>query len=97
MNTVNFNRQFVLYAHLGTVAPKGYGIAIEKVARYGNDVAVTLRTKSPRVADSSSLSVLDTYITLDRSVLANGSLTTITVYDQNGFRLVAYTVNSAYY
>jgi hypothetical protein len=97
MKTVNFSRQFVLYAHLGTVAPNGYGIAIEKVVRYGNDVAVTLRTKSPRAADSSSLSVLDTYITLDRSVLANGRPTTITVYDQTGVRLVAYTVNSAYY
>ncbi|KYZ76065.1 hypothetical protein AXX12_06370 [Anaerosporomusa subterranea] len=97
MKAVNFSHQFVLYAHLGTVAPKGYGIAIEKVVHYGNDIAVTLRTKSPRAADSSALSVLDTYITLDRSVLANGSPTNITVYDQNGVRLVAYTVNSAYY
>lgn len=92
MNNVDFSRQFVLYAHLGTVAPNGYGVAIERVAKQGNNIAVTLRTKSPSSAGTADLSVLDAYITLDRALLSAGIPTNITVYDQNGVKLTAYTL-----
>ena len=97
IKNVDFSRQFVLFAHLGTVAPNGYGIAVERVVKHGDNIAVTVRAKSPSTAKATELSVLDAYVTLDRSILNYGRPTNITVYDQNGARLVAYTVNTAYF
>lgn len=93
IKTIDFGRQFVLYAHLGSVGDKGYGIAVERVVQQGSDIAVTLRTRSPEKGKDAAVSVFDTYITLDRSVLAYGNPTRIRIYDQYGSQLAAYTIS----
>ncbi|MCX7781687.1 MAG: hypothetical protein N2491_12405 [Negativicutes bacterium] len=93
MEDVDFSRQFVFYAHLGTVGANGYGIAVEKVARDGDNLTITVRAKSPVAGEKPTISIVDTYIILDRGLLKDVGTTKITVVDQTGKVLATYTVN----
>ena len=65
---IDYTRQMVFYANLGSVAYKGYGIGIEKVAQTGNNLVVTVRTKSPGLANETFTKAYD-YIAIDRSAV----------------------------
>lgn len=89
---VNYNTQFAVFAYLGNVAPRGYGIGIEKITQAGNAITVTVHTKSPNnTADLSQTKYSDT-MTIDRSALNNASQIHITFIDQNGRTLNNYTI-----
>jgi hypothetical protein len=92
LKNIDFSRQFVLYAHLGTVAPNGYSIAIQKVVREGDTIMVTVRTKSPLANETPTISLIDTYLTFDRSILNYTNPTKIVITDQNGRVLTSYTL-----
>lgn len=47
LNGVDFNKQFVIYAYLGSVATQGYGIGIESITQTDNSLDVTVRFKDP--------------------------------------------------
>lgn len=89
---VNFNDELVLYAHLGSVGYRGYGIGIEKVARNGNDITVTVRTKSPDSGEPLAISDTDSTITIDRTAFNFNNPIHITFLDQNGTTLNSYTI-----
>ena len=65
---IDYSRQMVFYANLGSVAYKGYGIGIEKVAQTGNNLVVTVRTKSPALTTETFTKAYD-YIAIDRSAV----------------------------
>lgn len=93
LNEVDFSRQFVLYAHLGTVAPQGYGIAITKVSQTGNDLTVNIRMKSPGTNGNTELSKADDFLPLNRLALDFGSPIHITFVDEaNGTILMRYSI-----
>ncbi|MDD4600105.1 hypothetical protein SDC9_20927 [bioreactor metagenome] len=89
---VNYNNQFVVFAYLGNVAPRGYGIGIEKITQSGNAITVTVHTKSPNnTTDLPQTKYSDT-MTIDRAALRNESQVHITFIDQNGRTLSNYTI-----
>ncbi len=92
VESVDFGRQFALFAHIGSVADKGYGIGIEKVIQTGNDLKVTVRTKSPLTNNRLTATQTNDVIPLDRLTLNFNNPITITFVDQNGTTLSTYTV-----
>lgn len=92
IDNINFGRQLVLYTHLGSVASKGYGIGIAKVAQTGNDLTVTVRTKSPLVNTALSATKADDLIPIDLVNLDFRSSIHITFVDQNGTVLSKNTI-----
>ncbi|QDR82185.1 hypothetical protein [Sporomusa termitida] len=92
VESVDFGRQFALYAHIGSVADKGYGIGIEKVVQTGNDLRVTVRTKSPLTNNRLTATQTNDVIPLDRVSLNFNNPITITFVDQNGTTLSTYTI-----
>lgn len=95
LSAVDFDRQFVLYTHLGAVSSKGYGIGIEKVVQKGNDLTVTVRTNSPRFNTNSNITQGDDYVTLNRGSLDFTSTIHITFVDVHGATLSNYTITQA--
>lgn len=94
LNQIDFSRQFVLYAHLGTVAPQGYGIAITRVSQTGNDLTVGVRMKSPAPAGDSEPSKTDDFLPLNRLALDFGSPISITFVDAaSGAILIRYNIS----
>lgn len=65
---IDYNRQLVFYADLGSVGYKGYGIGIEKIAQTGNNLIVTIRTKSPSLNSETFTKGYD-HIAIDRSAV----------------------------
>lgn len=96
LNPVNFDQKFVLYGHLGSVDPKGYGIAFSQVAQVGNDFIVTVRTKSPAANAALTDTKTDDLVVLDRSTLNFSDPITVTFVDQNGTTLTTYTLTARY-
>lgn len=92
VEAVDFGRQFAVYAHIGSVAEKGYGIGIEKVVQTGNDLTVTVRTKSPQANSRLTTTQTNDVIPLDRLSLNFNNPVTVTFVDQNGTTLSTYTV-----
>lgn len=94
VDTIDFGRQLVLYAHLGSVSNKGYGIGIEKVVQTGNDLTVTIRTKSPLTNIHWSASKTNDVIPIDRLALNFNDPIHINFVDQNGTSLSSYTLHT---
>lgn len=90
LDDINFTKQFVLFAQLGNVAAKGYGIGIERVLQQGNDFIVVVRAKSPQ----SNLTLKATkgfdYVTIDRSSLDFSDPVYVTFIDHAGTILNKY-------
>lgn len=94
LKNVNFRKQIVLYAHLGTVGPRNYGIGIETITQLGNDLIVTVRTKSPLPGEKETATKAYDYITIDRSSLQPFNLIRVTFIDQNGSILSGQMINA---
>lgn len=94
VDTIDFGRQLVLYAHIGSVAERGYGIGIEKVVQTGNDLNVTVRTKSPLDNQRWSLTKTNDVIPIDRLALNFDEAIHINFVDQNGTSLSSYTLHT---
>ncbi|SMC35325.1 hypothetical protein [Sporomusa malonica] len=92
VDSIDFGRQVVLYAHIGSVTERGYGIGIEKVVQTGNDLTVTIRTKSPLENHRLSLTKTNDVIPIDRLALNFDDPIHIKFVDQNGTTLSTYTV-----
>lgn len=92
VEAINFDRQLVLYAHIGSVAGKGYGIGIEKVVQTGNNLTVTIRTKSPLENQRLSPTINNEVIALDRLTLNFDNPIHIQFIDQKGAILSNYTL-----
>ncbi len=91
LDKTDFARQVLLSAHVGSVAPQGYGVAIAKVVRGGNDITVTVRTKSPQAGDTSATKA-DDYLAVDRTGFDFSRPVHVAFVDQYGTVLVTYTV-----
>ncbi|HWR41769.1 hypothetical protein [Sporomusa sp.] len=92
VDSIDFGRQIVLYAHIGSVADRGFGIGIEKVVQTGNDLTVTIRTKSPLENYRLSATKTNDVIPIDRLTLNFNDPIHITFVDQSGTTLSTYTV-----
>lgn len=92
IDSINFSRQVALYAYIGSVADRGYGIGIEKVVQTDNTLTVTVRTKSPLENYRLSPTKTNDVITIDRSFLNFSNPFQIKFVDQNGTILRLYTV-----
>ncbi|MDF2572121.1 MAG: hypothetical protein K0R55_3725, partial [Sporomusa sp.] len=92
VDSIDFGRQIVLYAHLGSVADRGYGIGIAKVVQTGNDLTVTIRTKSPLENHRLSPTQTNDVIPIDRLALNFADPIHIKFIDQTGATLSTYTV-----
>ena len=89
---IDYNRQLVFYADLGTVAYKGYGIGIEKVAQTGNTLFVTIRVKSPALDSGTWPSTKATdYVSVDRSTIDFASPVNVFFVTRHGHMLSRYT------
>lgn len=91
---IDFARQLVLYAHIGSVAEQGYGIAIERVVQTGNDLTVSIRTKSPSDNRMWFPSVTNEIIPLERLNLNFNNPIQIKFIDHNGTALSNYTLHT---
>jgi hypothetical protein len=89
---VHYNTRFVVFAHLGSIAPRGYGIGIEKITQTGNVITVNVHTKSPNNAADLPPTKYSDYIAVDRAVLQNTNRIHIAFIDQNGTILNNYTI-----
>ena len=89
---IDFERQLVLYTHIGSVDSKGYGIGIEKVVQTGNDLTVTIRMKSPLDNHRLAPTITNDVIPLDRLTLNFNNPIHIQFVDQNGTTLSNYTL-----
>lgn len=70
LSDINYSRQMVFYANLGTVAYNGYGIGIEKVSQSGNSLFITVRTKSPTLTGASlTASKLYDYVPINKNAV----------------------------
>jgi len=92
IDSINFSRQVALYAYIGSVAEKGYGIGIEKVVQTDNTLTVTVRTKSPLENYRLSPTKTNDVITIDRAILNFSNPLQIKFVDQEGTILRLYTV-----
>lgn len=90
--SVHYNTRFVVFAHLGSVAPRGYGIGIEKITQAGNVITVNVHTKSPNNAADLPPTKYSDYIAIDRAALRNTDQVHIAFIDQNGTILNNYTI-----
>ncbi|MDR7867659.1 MAG: hypothetical protein RIN56_12670 [Sporomusaceae bacterium] len=91
LDKLDFGRQMLLFAHVGSVSPQGYGVGIAKVVRSGNDLTVTVRAKSPQAGDKAATKT-DDYLAVDRVNLDFSRPVRIAFVDQYGTVLVTYTV-----
>ena len=91
LDKLDFGRQMLLFAHVGSVSPQGYGVGIAKVVRSGNDLTVTVRTKSPQAGDKAATKT-DDYLAVDKANLDFSRPARIAFVDQQGRVLVTYTV-----
>ncbi|MBP2664036.1 MAG: hypothetical protein H6Q71_1984 [Firmicutes bacterium] len=89
---IDFERQLVLYTHIGSVDSKGYGIGIEKVVQTGNNLTVTIRMKSPLENHRLAPTKTNDVIPLDRLTLNFDNPIHIQFVDQNGTTLSNYTL-----
>lgn len=94
VDSIDFGRQLVLYAHIGSVADRGYGIGIERVAQTGNDLTVTVRIKSPLANNDWSLTKTNDVIPIDRLALNFTYPIHINFVDQDGVSLSSYTLQT---
>ena len=93
LKNVDFSHQIVIYAHLGTVESNGYGIGIEKIIQTGNDLTVTVRSKSPRLGETVTAATKGyDYITMERSQFNTASPIHITFINQNNTTLNNYNI-----
>ncbi|MEG6586116.1 hypothetical protein [Dendrosporobacter sp. 1207_IL3150] len=92
IKNVDFGKNFVLYASLGSASAKGYGIGIEKVVQTGNDFTVTVRAKSPRADQTQPATKFSDYVTLNRASLDFSDPVSITFVDVKGNTLSQYTL-----
>lgn len=92
VDSIDFGRQFVLYAHLGSVSDRGYGIGIERVVQTGNDLTVTIRTKSPLENRRLAPTKTNDVIPIDRLALNFDDPIHIKFVDQTGKTLNTYTI-----
>lgn len=92
VDSIDFGRQVVLYAHIGSVAERGYGIGIEKVVQTGNDLTVTIRTRSPLENYRLSPTKTNDVIPIDRLALNFDKPINIKFIDNNGTKISTYTV-----
>lgn len=95
LHDVDFGSQLVLYAHLGSVSSRGYGIGIEKVVQTGNDLTVTVRTNSPRFNIGFSDTKGDDYVTINRATLDFTNPVHVNFVDIHGASLSHYTITQA--
>ncbi|HMM22654.1 MAG TPA: hypothetical protein PKA10_18195 [Selenomonadales bacterium] len=93
VNNINFSDQLVLYAHLGNVDSRGYGIGISQVAQTGNNLTVTVNMKSPIANVASGATKPDDVVPLDRASLNFGAPIHVTFVDANGTALGNYVIN----
>ncbi|WP_371372494.1 hypothetical protein [Sporomusa aerivorans] len=94
VDAIDFGRQLALYAHIGSVTEQGYGIGIEKVTQAGNDLTVTIRTKSPLANHRWSSTQTSDVIPIDRLSLNFADPIHIYFVDQNGTALSTYTIHN---
>ncbi len=94
VDSIDFGRQLVLYAHIGSVADRGYGIGIERVAQAGNDLTVTIRIKSPLANNDWSVTKTNDVIPIDRLSLNFTAPVHINFVDQDGVSLSSYTLQT---
>lgn len=92
MKNVDFSHQIVVYAHLGTVESTGYGIGIEKITQVGNDLTVTVRTKSPRLMENVTTTKGYDYIAMERSLFDTRRPIRVTFITQNNTMLNNYNI-----
>ncbi|MBP2637759.1 MAG: hypothetical protein H6Q72_3666 [Firmicutes bacterium] len=90
--SIDFKRQFALYAHIGYVGSTGYGIGIEKVVQTNNDLVVTLRIKSPVEKAPPLSTITNDVITIDRANLNFNKPIHIKFIDRNGITVSNYTL-----
>ncbi|MEG6586907.1 hypothetical protein [Dendrosporobacter sp. 1207_IL3150] len=85
LNGVDFDEQFVIYAYLGSIEGRGYGIGIEKIAQAGNSITVTVRTNSPQPNEANlpTTKIAD-FVPVSRKTLNFNSPIQITFIDQKG-------------
>lgn len=93
LNNVDFTRQFVVYAHLGTTAAQGYGIGIASVIQTGDNLTITIRTKSPQPNAAATPTKTDDFVPLDRSGLDFASPIHVNFVTPSGVSLFSYTLN----
>lgn len=93
VKNIDYGRQFVVYAHLGTTASQGYGIGIALIAQTGNDLTVVVRTESPLPNLALQATKSDDFVPLDRAALNFNNPINITFVDQNGTILGKHTIN----
>lgn len=93
MKNVDFSHQIVVYTHLGTVASNGYGIGIEKIIQTGNDLTVTVRSKTPRPGETVNAATKGyDYVAMERSRFDPRSPIRVTFINQNNTTLNNYTI-----
>ncbi len=94
LTTIDFNKYIAIYTYLGTTGPTGYGIGIERVAEIGNNLVVTINTKSPEAGQTnpSATKAFD-IVRIDRAAFASGQSSEIIIVDQNGTVLFDYNLN----
>ncbi len=92
LNNIDYNRQLILYANLGSVGNKGYGIGIEKVTQAGNTLFVTVRAKSPGLAETAlTATKAYDYIPINRTVLDFSKSVHVNFITPEGYGLSWYT------
>jgi hypothetical protein len=94
LNNINFDNRLAVYAHLGTTSGQGYGIGISRIEQNGNDLIVTVRTKSPQPNETMTNTQSDAYVAIDRSMVNMGAPIHVRFVDQSGTLLGDYTVNA---
>ncbi len=93
MKNIDFSHQIVVYAHLGTVGSNGYGIGIENIIQTGNDLTVTVRSKSPRLGETVSAATKGyDYVTMERSLFDTQRPIRVTFINQNNTTLNNYNL-----
>lgn len=83
---IDYDKQVVLFAYLGTTPSGGYGIGIQKVTLQGNNMTVEVRTRSPRPGQPVTLAMTHPadYVAIDRQVVDIWGGVNITFVDQAG-------------
>lgn len=83
---IDYTKNVVLFAYLGTAPSGGYGIGIEKVTMTGNQVTVKVRTRNPAPGEMVTMAITHPadYVLLDRKVVDLWGGVNVTFIDQNG-------------
>jgi hypothetical protein len=81
---VDFARNLVIFAHLGTMSGQGYGIGIASVVQTGNNLTVIVRFKSPGLEDTPAIIKVDDFVRIPRGTLDFRRRIDITFEDKNG-------------